>query len=590
MSTTITAKCVDQNLKIVSAPDIASGGVNEDTLVVEFCPLWEGYDKTAVFYRTKDEVYHAPLDEEGKCTIPWEVMQTPGYLYLGVFGCKDDITRTSLVARYAVKPGAITEETRPSEPTPNIYEQILSKFIPKGGSKGQVLRKKSDKVHDMEWGEGGGDDYQPADFVVTVDANNMADKTGAEVYEALGQGRRVYLVDFYSLRYEYVSTGYDYFEFNRYDSNYLHGAQLPNWDQQVYFYETPLGQGEVNNIFVGDESTPVGNFYSRFRHNKMPVIAMTSYGVAYMTGYTDRTHLCFTVLPDGTNDTKAPMKLISYSSSDGWQLIGEVGGDSKLFIGNDDTTYDEWLNYVDNGYVCVWKRHGLGDHYFHSKLNNGDLTFVSTINNLSTSLHLSPDGNITSFSYTMPRQLSVGYEGKVFMIKNGSAGWHDFEVGIDLSGYALKNDVPQTLPNPNALIISSLLERKKYDGTAEVEITIPQKLMCGLMQTDGVWQIATLDGGSVLTPEVFEMLWVNGAILEVLDVETGELYPFDGISVDTGAVIFARQDGTTRKEAALQADGTVTVAESEFAYSKAQIDTALGSDITDIDNLIGGDS
>lgn len=155
MSTTITAKCVDQNLKIVSAPDIASGGVNEDTLVVEFCPLWEGYDKTAVFYRTKDEVYHAPLDEEGKCTIPWEVMQTPGYLYLGVFGCKDDITRTSLVARYAVKPGAITEETRPSEPTPNIYEQILSKFIPKGGSKGQVLRKKSDKDHDMEWGEGG---------------------------------------------------------------------------------------------------------------------------------------------------------------------------------------------------------------------------------------------------------------------------------------------------------------------------------------------------------------------------------------------------------------------------------------------------
>ena len=421
MSTTITAKCVDQNLKIVSAPDIASGGVNEDTLVVEFCPLWEGYDKTAVFYRTKDEVYHAPLDEEGKCTIPWEVMQTPGYLYLGVFGCKDDITRTSLVARYAVKPGAITEETRPSEPTPNIYEQILSKFIPKGGSKGQVLRKKSDKDHDMEWGEGGS------------------------------------------------------------------------------------------------------------------------------------------------------------------------GGISKLFIGNDDTTYEEWLNHVDNGYVCVWKSRG-GDLYLHGKHNNGDLIFVETCSNLSVTSIMSPEGNVTRFAYSTPRQCRALDEGKVFMVKNGSADWHDFKVDIDLSGYASTSDIPKTLPNPNELVISSLFEQKRYNGSKEVEITIPQRLMLGLMQTDGVWRIATLDGGSVLIPEVFEVLYANGAIFEVLNVETAELYLFDGISVDTGEVIFARQDGTTRKEAALQANGTVTVAESEITYTKDQIDAALGAYITDIDALIGGDS
>lgn len=126
-------------------------------------------------------------------------------------------------------------------------------------------------------------------------------------------------------------------------------------------------------------------------------------------------------------------------------------------------------------------------------------------------------------------------------------------------------DFPTTLPNPADLKITSPFGQEIYNGRNEVEITIPQKLMCGLMQTDGVWQIATLDGGSVLTPEVFEMLWANGVILEVFDVETGELYPFDGISVDTGVVIFARQDGTTRKEAALQADGTVTMTESEIA-------------------------
>lgn len=130
MSTIIHVKCVDQRLKIVSAPAVFSGGVNEDFLSVEFCELWDGYTKTAVFYRTEKEVYHVVLDKDNKCVIPWEVLRTPGHLYLSVFGCKDDTTRTSEVIRYTVKPGAITEATKPSEPSPNIYEQLLKEFIP----------------------------------------------------------------------------------------------------------------------------------------------------------------------------------------------------------------------------------------------------------------------------------------------------------------------------------------------------------------------------------------------------------------------------------------------------------------------------
>ena len=47
MSTIIKVRCVDQVLTFDSTPIIASGGVEEDFLQVEFCPKWDGLAKTA---------------------------------------------------------------------------------------------------------------------------------------------------------------------------------------------------------------------------------------------------------------------------------------------------------------------------------------------------------------------------------------------------------------------------------------------------------------------------------------------------------------------------------------------------------------
>jgi hypothetical protein len=125
--TTIHVSCIDQRLAIISPPAIASGGKNEDMVEFEFCPLWAGFAKTAVFYRHKSDPYHAIVTDD-KCIIPWEVLQTDGFVYFGVFGVKGDITRTSEVIRYRVTAGAITEGTKPSDPTPDIYEQLLGKM------------------------------------------------------------------------------------------------------------------------------------------------------------------------------------------------------------------------------------------------------------------------------------------------------------------------------------------------------------------------------------------------------------------------------------------------------------------------------
>lgn len=122
---TIKVQCTDQVLRITESPVIASGGVNEDYVQFTFCPLWDGYTKTAVFYMDEKFVYHSSVDDEDKCVIPKEAMNEKGKMYFGVFGVNGDIVRTSEVLPYIIKKGAITQESTP-DPTPDIYAQILA--------------------------------------------------------------------------------------------------------------------------------------------------------------------------------------------------------------------------------------------------------------------------------------------------------------------------------------------------------------------------------------------------------------------------------------------------------------------------------
>lgn len=124
-TTLIKAECIDQVLRLTENPLIASGGVDEDVIEFSFGPLWDGFSKVAVMYRNERDVYHVQI-ADNRCTVPKEVLQSQGYFYVGVFGTKDGITRTSNVLSYRVEAGAITEGVKPPEPTPSIYESILA--------------------------------------------------------------------------------------------------------------------------------------------------------------------------------------------------------------------------------------------------------------------------------------------------------------------------------------------------------------------------------------------------------------------------------------------------------------------------------
>ena len=124
--TIIRVKCDDQTLKVTEAPIVASGGLNETVIAFDFCEKWNGFSKTGVFYRDEEELFHAVVDENDTCVVPWEVCAEPGYFYFSVFGDKGDIRRTSNTLRYKATKGINAKSMIPSDPSPKVYDQIMA--------------------------------------------------------------------------------------------------------------------------------------------------------------------------------------------------------------------------------------------------------------------------------------------------------------------------------------------------------------------------------------------------------------------------------------------------------------------------------
>lgn len=123
---TLKLRCNNQVLEWEQDPvEIYAGNINIDSITFKFCELWDGYTITAVFYKDIKNVYQVLLDDTKTCLIPPELTETNGLVYVGVFGIKGECRRTSAVKSWYLKEGVITEG-RPSEPTPDIYQQIVS--------------------------------------------------------------------------------------------------------------------------------------------------------------------------------------------------------------------------------------------------------------------------------------------------------------------------------------------------------------------------------------------------------------------------------------------------------------------------------
>lgn len=124
----LEVQCKNQSLEWVQDPaEMHAGNIKIDSVAFNFCELWDGFTKTAVFYRDKNKVINVLLDETNACEIPPELTEDKGLIYIGVFGIKGECRRTTAVKSFYLKEGILTDG-KPSEPTPDIYQQIINLY------------------------------------------------------------------------------------------------------------------------------------------------------------------------------------------------------------------------------------------------------------------------------------------------------------------------------------------------------------------------------------------------------------------------------------------------------------------------------
>lgn len=112
-----------------------------------FSSDWADIDKVAVFWVDLETPYNIAI-EDGKCLVPWEVLNT-GVFYISVYGGN---LITANVCKVKVDKSGYYEGGSGEEPTPTIYDRI-NRVIDKlaGGDTNTVLQKVSDDDFDFEW-------------------------------------------------------------------------------------------------------------------------------------------------------------------------------------------------------------------------------------------------------------------------------------------------------------------------------------------------------------------------------------------------------------------------------------------------------
>ncbi len=102
---------------------ITSGSVNTVEAEFAFDGSWAGYDRVAVF-KNGEEVREVVLGEEGRCAVPWEVLEKSGFLTVGVYGIREEMRIATIYsAPLPIAPGAGAAPPG-REPTPGLYMRL----------------------------------------------------------------------------------------------------------------------------------------------------------------------------------------------------------------------------------------------------------------------------------------------------------------------------------------------------------------------------------------------------------------------------------------------------------------------------------
>lgn len=148
----------DQRLIALQKVVIASGDVNSVRVNVAFDDTWNRFiARTAIFHTAEDPTPHEVLLTNDSCIVPWEVLQKPGQLFIGISGLDElnvDIfessIKTSTLVKYKISQGAEIGQLTLS-PTMDLYQQYLKALDDKiDPFRADVYAQMNAKIAEME--------------------------------------------------------------------------------------------------------------------------------------------------------------------------------------------------------------------------------------------------------------------------------------------------------------------------------------------------------------------------------------------------------------------------------------------------------
>ena len=127
--TTIELVANDQLLQVTVSPKISSGEVNTVGIHVDFSDEWNNFGKNAVFYTSYNsrDIYEIVMTND-ECIVPSEVMKKSGTLYIGIRGVNNTKVKTTSLVKLKISEGAPTGNSTEVEPTPDVYQQLLTAY------------------------------------------------------------------------------------------------------------------------------------------------------------------------------------------------------------------------------------------------------------------------------------------------------------------------------------------------------------------------------------------------------------------------------------------------------------------------------
>ena len=182
---------------------------------------WEGLTITATFNAPDGTSTDMLMSADGSITVPSEATAKSGSGKIVFTGVSDGVQRISCDLEYFVVAHSAINGAQSGGTAPSWFEQAAARFMPTGGTAGQVLTKLTDTDFDAEWQDSKGG----AGLAPLVGTTQTI--TPSQVLAAIKAGRDIAL--------QHTDTDYGTFVFSAFNASEQIGivvsnSILPEWD------------------------------------------------------------------------------------------------------------------------------------------------------------------------------------------------------------------------------------------------------------------------------------------------------------------------------------------------------------------------